>query len=83
MKMAESRLEIDRINREYLEHQEDHRREYRLRMGIEPCPDRIEVPLDASYIPAATIKAWVDHLRTHKIQIDPKWIERARHGFYR
>ena len=48
-----------------------------------PCPDRIEVPMGEQNVPAATVKAWIAHLRTHgwtDADIPLIWLMRARHG---
>lgn len=46
----------------------------------------VEVPEEMDYVPAVTVKSWVDYLKergwTEK-EIDPVWRARARHGVYR
>lgn len=52
----------------------------------EPCPDRIEVEADAQLVSAASVKAWVAHLRSHgwtDSELDLAWITRARQGVTR
>ncbi|HLF48821.1 MAG TPA: hypothetical protein VJA45_05555 [Methylomirabilota bacterium] len=50
------------------------------------CPHRIEVERDVPLVPAATVKAWVAHLRSHgwtDKELDLVWLTRARHGVTR
>ncbi len=50
------------------------------------CPGRIEVERDERVVPAATVKAWVAHLRSHgwtDKELDLVWLTRARHGVTR
>ncbi len=50
------------------------------------CPDRIEVDRDERHVPAATVKAWIAHLRSHgwtDKELDLVWLTRARQGVTR
>ncbi|MEX2223352.1 MAG: hypothetical protein WEG40_16295 [Candidatus Rokuibacteriota bacterium] len=50
------------------------------------CPGRIEVDPSETEISAATVKAWIAHLRTHGWtdgDLDLQWLTRARHGVSR
>ncbi len=50
------------------------------------CPGRIEIDPDDREVSAATVKAWVAHLRSHgwtDRDLDLQWLTRARHGFTR
>ncbi|HSE05504.1 MAG TPA: hypothetical protein VLK35_15250 [Methylomirabilota bacterium] len=50
------------------------------------CPGRIEVDPTDLEVPAATVKAWIAHLRSHgwtDHDLDLQWISRARHGVTR
>jgi len=50
------------------------------------CPGRIEVDPGDRAVPAATVKAWIDHLRSHgwtDRDLDLHWLTRARHGVTR
>ena len=50
------------------------------------CPNRIEVERDVALVPAATVKAWIAHLRSHgwtDKELDLVWLTRARHGVTR
>jgi hypothetical protein len=50
------------------------------------CPGRIEVDPGDLEVPAATVKAWIAHLRSHgwtDHDLDLHWISRARHGVTR
>ncbi len=50
------------------------------------CPDRIEVKADDQVVPAAQIKAWIAHLRTHgwtDKDLGLVWLSRARQGVTR
>ena len=54
--------------------------------GRPPCPDRIEVERGAQLVPAATVKAWVDHLRSHgwtDKELGLVWLTRTRQGVTR
>lgn len=54
--------------------------------GAAPCPNRIEVDRDQQHVPAATIKAWVAHLRSHgwtDKDLELVWLTRARQGLTR
>ena len=47
------------------------------------CPDRIEVDRDAAVVSAATVKAWVAHLRSHGWTDKERglvWLTRTRQG---
>jgi hypothetical protein len=50
------------------------------------CPGRIEVDPADRQVPAATVKAWLTHLRSHgwtEQDLDLHWLTRARHGVTR
>ncbi len=50
------------------------------------CPDRIEVDRDAQVVSAATVKAWVAHLRSHgwtDKELGLVWLTRTRQGVTR
>jgi hypothetical protein len=50
------------------------------------CPGRIEVDPGDREVSAATVKAWIAHLRSHgwtDHDLDLQWISRARHGVTR
>ena len=50
------------------------------------CPDRIEVNAGDRVVPAAQIKAWVAHLRSHgwtDKELGLIWLSRARQGVTR
>ncbi|HWN54409.1 MAG TPA: hypothetical protein VNP91_04810 [Methylomirabilota bacterium] len=50
------------------------------------CPGRIEVDSADVLVPAATVKAWVAHLRTHgwtEKDLGLVWLMRARQGVTR
>ncbi|HKC07992.1 MAG TPA: hypothetical protein VKJ67_14055 [Methylomirabilota bacterium] len=50
------------------------------------CPSPIEVDSTDLEIPAATVKAWIAHLRSHgwtDHDLDLQWISRARSGVIR
>lgn len=50
------------------------------------CPNRVEVERDVPLVPAATVKAWVAHLRSHgwtDKELDLVWLTRARQGVTR
>jgi hypothetical protein len=50
------------------------------------CPERIEVNPTDAVVPAAQVKAWVAHLRTHgwtDKDIGLIWLTRARQGVTR
>ena len=50
------------------------------------CPDRIEVDRDAQLVSAATVKAWVVHLRSHgwtDKELGLVWLTRTRQGVTR
>ena len=50
------------------------------------CPDRIEVHPDDQIVPAAMVKAWVAHLRSHgwtEKDLGLIWLSRARQGVTR
>jgi hypothetical protein len=50
------------------------------------CPDRIEVNAADRVVPAAQIKAWVAHLRSHgwtDKELGLIWLSRARQGVTR
>ena len=56
------------------------------RTSREPCPDRIEVDRDEAEVPAATVKAWVAHLRSHgwaDADLALGWLTRAKQGVTR
>jgi hypothetical protein len=51
-----------------------------------PCPARIEVDPTELEVPAATVKAWIAHLRSHgwtDHDLALPWLTRARHGVTR
>ena len=51
-----------------------------------PCPDRVEVLPGDRFVTAATVKAWIDHLRSHGWTDDdilPIWLTRSRMGVTR
>ena len=50
------------------------------------CPDRIEVDPDDQVVPAAMVKAWVAHLRSHgwtEKDLGLVWLTRTRQGVTR
>lgn len=50
------------------------------------CPGRVEVDPTDREVSAATVKAWITHLRSHgwtDRDLDLHWITRARHGVTR
>jgi len=50
------------------------------------CPDRIEVDPGDQIVPAAQVKAWVAHLRSHgwtEKDLGLVWLSRARQGVTR
>ena len=50
------------------------------------CPDRIEVDPADQFVPAAQVKAWVAHLRSHgwtEKDLGLVWLSRARQGVTR
>ena len=50
------------------------------------CPDRVEVDAADLIVSAATVKAWVAHLRSHgwtDKDLSLAWISRARSGVER
>lgn len=50
------------------------------------CPGRIEVDPGDTEVSAATVKAWIAHLRSHGWtdgDLDLHWLTRARHGVTR
>jgi hypothetical protein len=50
------------------------------------CADRVEVERDMQHVPAATVRTWVEHLRSHgwaDKDIEPIWTVRARQGVMR
>jgi hypothetical protein len=50
------------------------------------CPDRVEVDSADVVVPAATVKAWIAHLRTHgwtEKDLGLVWLMRARQGVTR
>ena len=50
------------------------------------CPDRVEVNSADLIVPAATVKSWVAHLRSHgwtDKDLSLAWIVRARQGVTR
>jgi hypothetical protein len=54
--------------------------------GQLPCPDRIEVDPDVKLVSAATVKAWVAHLRAHgwtDKDLGLAWLTRTRQGVTR
>ncbi len=54
--------------------------------NLKQCPYRIEVDPSALEVPAAIVKAWVAHLRSHgwtDQELDLQWLTRARHGVTR
>ena len=54
--------------------------------GPAPCPDRVEINPGDVIIPAAKVKAWVAHLRSHgwtDKELDLIWLTRARQGVTR
>ncbi len=54
--------------------------------GSAPCPDRVEIKPGDVIIPAATVKAWVAHLRSHgwtDKELDLIWLTRSRQGVTR
>ena len=56
------------------------------RTSRQPCPDRIEVDRDETEVPAATVKAWVAHLRSHgwgDADLALVWLTRAKQGVTR
>lgn len=58
----------------------------RVRPTTEPCPHRIEVDRAEREVPAATVKAWVLHLRSHgwtDKDLERVWLSRARQGVSR
>lgn len=53
---------------------------------LKQCPGRIEVDASDLEVPAATVKAWVAHLRSHgwtDQDLDLQWLTRAKHGVIR
>src|SRR5262245_44864666 len=57
-----------------------------LAVGRPPCADRVEVDRDVKDVPAATVRAWIEHLRSHgwtDKDFDPVWMARARQGVSR
>ena len=50
------------------------------------CPDRVEVKAEDQIVPAATVKTWVAHLRTHgwtDKDLGLVWLSRTRQGVTR
>jgi hypothetical protein len=50
------------------------------------CPDRVEVDPAEQIVPAAQVKAWVVHLRSHgwtEKDLGLVWLSRARQGVTR
>lgn len=50
------------------------------------CSSRIEVDPSDRQVPAATVKAWIAHLRSHgwtDADLDLQWLTRARFGVTR
>jgi hypothetical protein len=50
------------------------------------CPDRIEVDPNDQVVPAATVKSWVAHLRSHgwtEKDLGLVWLTRTRQGVTR
>jgi hypothetical protein len=51
-----------------------------------PCPDRIEVDSQERIVSAATVKAWLTHLRSHgwtDQDLGIVWLSRAKQGVTR
>jgi len=54
--------------------------------GGPPCVDRVEVDRGVQYVPAATVRAWIGHMRSHgwtDKDFGPVWMARARQGVTR
>lgn len=54
--------------------------------NLKQCPGRIEVDPSDLQVSAATVKAWVAHLRSHgwtDHDLDLQWLTRAKHGVIR
>ncbi len=55
-------------------------------VAVKQCPDRIEVDREERHVAAATVKAWVTHLRSHgwtDEDLALPWLTRARQGVTR